>query len=394
MVREEYLNLEFMYKFINSLCKRDGYHMTNFEFGKMSYYREEDTPFVLRNNMGYNIVYKFDAWKLPEQFDLNIEIWLYENDEPLRKQTKSKTFCFDLHSECIVECCKGIYEFQPNPSFFRLDNQLYYAIYNQPKSLPFHYSKGRDIKDIKEYMEYMGIDCYNILSVSDVLYEITREKRRSEKYFKHRIAYKSKEEANECIHNLLSKPHKCDQWHNIEYYWRLNIHKDDAPVFYTDNVLELTIPLAEDIKKLRERLDCSLITIYHCFGVMFGTIQTLMQQRLEDLTRIIRLETENIFKLQVTNGVPRFYDILDEKFGELENVADGYLETVKDITGKPNNLGESAFKNYRLESDNTYRRIITNIKTMRQETLSVDSLSQLAKDFDLLEAQIKSLQRV
>ena len=46
MVREEYLNLEFMYKFINSLCKRDGYHMTDFEFGKMSYYRNEDTPFI------------------------------------------------------------------------------------------------------------------------------------------------------------------------------------------------------------------------------------------------------------------------------------------------------------------------------------------------------------
>ena len=76
MVREEYLNLEFMYKFINSLCKRDGYHMTDFEFGKMSYYRNEDTPFVLRNNMGYNIVYKFEAWKLPEKFDLNKEIEL------------------------------------------------------------------------------------------------------------------------------------------------------------------------------------------------------------------------------------------------------------------------------------------------------------------------------
>ena len=388
MVREEYLNLEFVYKFINSLCKRDGYHMTDFEFGKMSYYRSEDTPFILRNNMGYNIVYRFKAWKLPEQFDLNSMVYFRYADDPLCKQTEGKTFCFDLHSECIVECGKVVecgkerYEFQPNPPFFRLDNQLYYAIYNQPKALHFHYSEGRDIKDIKDYMEYMEIDCYNILPATEVLCNVTG---------KGSIFYKSKEEANEDIRNLLSKTYKCDQWYNIEYYCRLNIkiHKDNAPVFYTDNVLELTIPLAEDIKKLKDRLDCALVVIHHCFGLMLGSIQTLMQQRLEDLARTIRLETENMFKLQITNGSRDFYDTLDEKMGELEKVADRYVETNR----KPNNLGSLAFENYRLESDNTYRRIITNIQKMREETLSVDSLSQLAKDFDLLEAQVKSLQR-
>ena len=30
MIREEYLNLDFMYKFINTLCKRDSYVLTDF----------------------------------------------------------------------------------------------------------------------------------------------------------------------------------------------------------------------------------------------------------------------------------------------------------------------------------------------------------------------------
>ena len=50
MIREEYLNIEFMYRFINSLCKRDGYHLTDFEFGKLYYRLPDVTPVVMKNN--------------------------------------------------------------------------------------------------------------------------------------------------------------------------------------------------------------------------------------------------------------------------------------------------------------------------------------------------------
>jgi hypothetical protein len=391
MVREEYLNLEFMYKFINSLCKRDGYHMTDFEFGKMSYYRNEDTPFVLRNNMGYNIVYKFEAWKLPEKFDLNKEIELDYAREPLWEQTKSKTFCFDLHSECIVECCKGDYEFQPNPPFFRLDNQLYYSIYHQPKALTFHYSKGRDIEDIKDYMEYMGIDCYNIMSIWYILLETAKGR------IGRTICYENKEEANRQVHILLSKAHKCDQWRDVKHYYRLGIHKDNAPVFYTDNVLELTIPLAEDINKLNACLGgimTSLREIHRCLTLMFDSVQSLMQSRICDLSRIVYLEC---FSKNHTEGcfpVSGFDDVLKRCMQEVEEVENVYIKNAKYIQKTLDDTGKTAYEEYQIKTQETYKRISANIQKIRPETLSVDSLCQIAKDFDLLEAQIKSRQRV
>ena len=65
MVREEYLNLDFMYKFINTLCRRDGYILSEFDFGMLTHNKIDDIAWTLQNGHGYNMVYKFKAYKIP-----------------------------------------------------------------------------------------------------------------------------------------------------------------------------------------------------------------------------------------------------------------------------------------------------------------------------------------
>ncbi len=50
MVREEYLNPEFMYKLINSLCKADGWTMYFLVFGKLTY-RNFKQPILMQKTI-------------------------------------------------------------------------------------------------------------------------------------------------------------------------------------------------------------------------------------------------------------------------------------------------------------------------------------------------------
>lgn len=313
MVREEYLNLDFMYKFINTLCRRDGYILSEFDFGMLTHNKIDDIAWTLQNGHGYNMVYKFKAYKIPNvklketkhymgydeytfeekqqmsnriksgEFisdDLSIEAFTeymeildilsaehtpykahYENcidykelSEQLLNKIKIREFCFDLSSETIIDYDAKKTTFVKNPPFFRLNNQTYYAIYNQPKILKYHFSHAREYKKalqkssgnnhiktkntLIKYMETMDLYTNNLIDVREMCSDLSASNGskplKAEKY--ENLIYKDSYSRNEDIIN-------------IKKIKALSIHDDDAPIFYTDNALELNAPLVESITK-------------------------------------------------------------------------------------------------------------------------------------------------
>ncbi len=65
MVKEEYLNPEFMYKMTNSLCEKNNWVLHGFSFGRLKY-RGRMRPAELQNRQGYNMVYNIRICKMPE----------------------------------------------------------------------------------------------------------------------------------------------------------------------------------------------------------------------------------------------------------------------------------------------------------------------------------------
>ena len=63
----------------------------------------------------------------------------------------------------------------------------------------------------------------------------------------------------------------------------LYIHNPIFPVFYTDNVLELTVPIAEAVEKLAVNMSNALNSIQHTLSLMSTSIQKLMCDRLKDV---------------------------------------------------------------------------------------------------------------
>ena len=387
MVREEYLNIEFMYRFINSLCKRDGYHLIDFEFGKLSYYSSDATPVVMRNKNGYNMVYKFTAYKTPEKLNLGHTVYLHPSmcRDPFDGAIVEKTFCFDLSSECIVEYDKENSWFKPYPAFFRLDNQLYYSIYNQPKVLSCHYSPGREEKCIPDYMEYMGIDCYNLFTPTTIL-EYCGEKVKWHSGIGEVIYYDSSEQANERVLKALTTDHDCISWRRPVDRYRVCIHKGNIPVFYTDNVLELTIPLAEDIKRLSAHMQRSLMHITYCMNLMSNAIQGLIESRLEDINRFASLQRQ--YARRVVHQSKMTIEQRERSHRiDMERLEDGYAGNMCSIKDSIANICSSG--DFHLESSELYGKILEKMVNLDSETFSIDGLCELAKDLDLLDTQIR-----
>ena len=385
MVREEYLNIEFMYKFINSLCKRDGYHLIGFEFGKMGYYNA--TPVVLRNNNGYNMVYKFTAYKTPEKLNLRHTVYLHPSmcSDPFNGAIVKKTFCFDISSECIVEYDEKNCWFNPYPAFFRLDNQLYYSIYNKPKVLSYHYSPGREKERIYDYMKCMGIDCYNIFSPAAIL-AYCGEKVEWHSGIGDAIYYDSAEQANERVLKALTTNHDCISWRCPVKNYRVCIHKGDVPVFYTDNILELTIPLAEDIKKLSVNMERSLRQITYCMNLMSNSIQGLIESRLEDINRFASLQRQ--YARRVVHQSQMTIEQRERSHrSDMERLEDGYAGNMCSIKDSIADIGNSC--DFHMESSDLYGKIMEKMVNLDSETFSIDSLCELAKDLDLLDTQIR-----
>ncbi len=287
MVREEYLNMEFMYKFINELCKRDGYIMNGFTFGMLNHTDISDASWVLQNGHGYNMVYKFDVYELPKKLNVEYVDKKATISHEMFKGCNPRTFLFDLSSEIIVDYDKKNTSFVEFPPFFRLNNQLYYGVYDQPKVLKYHFSPARDMLKngcFSKYLCEMRIDVRNFMTLEDMVIKYVDDRydwnRLGTGCFGGRtVQYDSKEEAEKDLMRIIQNR---EDWLPISVK-TLPIHKEGTPVFYTDNVLELTVPLAQEIHYLNERLDCVLRSIGHCLMLIRYQIEQLMELRLGDM---------------------------------------------------------------------------------------------------------------
>ena len=293
MVREEYLNLDFMYKFINTLCRRDGYILSEFDFGMLTHNKIDDIAWTLQNGHGYNMVYKFKAYKIPDIELKDVDHtdegkgiclnWLDLNRQLLNK-IKFNEFCFDLSNEMITDYDATKTTFIKNPPFFRLNNQTYYAIYNQPKILKYHFSNARTSYDIKTYMKDMDLILLNLRPLEAICYHAEKDG--------YVMAINPTTTAERCkeLIEAAKKPHFPGRLENKTF---LPIHNQDTPYFYTDNVLELTAPLYEDVQQIKKHfetmkihfekmIDYKLRNIYDGLSLVADAVKTLATLRLEE----------------------------------------------------------------------------------------------------------------
>ena len=412
MVREEYLNPEFMYRFINSLCKNDGWNMYHFVFGKLRY-KNLKQPILMQNNHGYNMVYKFRVYKLPEKVNYgahgrNSKRYVYVRVEDLREKIIWKDICFDILNECFVEHDEFMVEsFEEFPSFFKLNDQIYYGIYGQPKVLKHHYCKGRECYNLENYKRYMGITAQNLYDPYSLLHNMIDKDSHSmsgpyDSYFSC-FVFDTHKEANSKIAEILSKDCDCKDFYFFDVnelhksciyngwqmkpktgYHKLHIHNPNFPVFYTDNVLELTVPIAEAVEKLAVSVSNALNSIQYTLSLMSTSIQRLMCDRLNDVYQD-RYWKKWDFILR-TEFSPQWYDMMVRSHevginaiapdrevyeAQLEEIAKHRSLTSKDVS--------------KVRSD--YGKLYSNIKKLQSSDFSLSKVLEISNGFKMLESK-------
>ncbi|MBQ8750269.1 MAG: hypothetical protein IJZ30_01355 [Alphaproteobacteria bacterium] len=387
MIREEYLNPEFMHKFINSLCKKSGYIMYHFVFGKLTF-KNLKQPILLENNHGYNMVYKFLVYQIPQKIDIQNIVDIKE----IEKQIITKEIYFDILSEIFIENNNFICSFEEFPPYFRLNNQNYYGVYGQPKALKQHHSKAREASSCNDYMKSMNITAQNIFDVYLLLFNALDEKKA--KFFPLRFIYDTKEEAQNAVTNALTKPLICNtfqyvtkgytsfQIKKINNFPKLYIHNSKFPTFYTDNVLELTIPIAETVQKLAQNVSLALSSVNNTLEQLTYAIQTVMATNLS-----IMYEAAIAEYYSISESTPD-PSLMISKPGILFKNAHTYAQN----TTRPhmmiyeNTLSKIVNS---LHNDVTpispkmdmYNKLHQQIKNITPETLSLDNLLEISDYF-------------
>lgn len=416
MVREEYLNPEFMYKLINSLCKADGWRMYFFVFGKLTY-RDFKQPILMQNNHGYNMVYKFQVYKLRENVNLGRSVSYHKRGSSRYKDVVSvsssdfmeniicKDIYFDILNECFVEHDDTVLSFEEFPSFFRLDNQLYYGIYGQPKVLKHHYSKARDCYNQESYMRTMEINSHNLFDPHSLLCNMIDENRQIYDFYSDKMWeywFETQEEAVSTIKGILGRdyePDECKKFYRIgenfntrchasDGYFKLYIHRPKFPVFYTDNVLELTIPIAESVIDLGHRVSHTLYSIHETLTLLTRSVAGLMNDRLCD-----QYKSAYDAKLEwwMMNG--KVGDWLCDFHGIIANchrVAERatYEDRVRygEIADTTERSRLRALENIsRIER--SYETLYSNIKKIKASEFSLNALLEISNGFKMLESK-------
>ena len=411
MVREEYLNPEFMYRFINSLCKKDGWNMYHFVFGKL-WYKNLKQPILMQNNHGYNMVYKFRVYKLPKQVnygepDRYSKRHVRVSVEDLKEKIIWKDIYFDILNECFVEHDAMVESFEEFPSFFKLNDQIYYGIYGQPKVLRYHYCKGRECYDLKNYMGYMGITAQNLYDPYSLLHNMIDKDNHCmsgpyDSYFSC-FVFGTHNEANSKIAEILSEDCDCkdfyffdindvhksciyDGWQkkaNTDYH-KLYIHNPKFPVFYTDNVLELTVPIAEAVEKLAVSVSNALNSIQYTLSLMSTSIQRLMCDRLHDvyLDRY-RIKWDYIFRTEFS---PQWDDIKvrshEAGIKAIASDREVYEAQLEEIAKHRSLTSKNISK---VQSD--YVKLYSNIKKLQISDFSLSKILEISNGFKMLESQ-------
>lgn len=407
MVREEYLNPEFMYKFINSLCKADDWIMYHFVFGKLVY-KNLNQPILLKNNHGYNMVYKFKVYKLRKDAEYGefstthkAEKCFCVSSKKLDKCFIDKTVYFDILNECFVEDDDTVDTFEEFPPFFRLNDQLYYGIYGQPKVLKYHYSQARDCNDLKEYMLTMNITAKNFFDACSLLYNtVDSSQRYIDIWWSGAIKFyfETKEEAISTINKALNENYDCTNFYEVQttkygnptVYCRsskrLYIHKPEFPVFYTDNILELTVPIAESVSTLAKGVAKIFSNVQYMLSLLSNSTQMLMAQRLED--HYSALLRKNMSFLLSRTGEASTYKLYEEAMRSANKGTENDRSLYKDCSTHLS-FGLSLLSKVISEAkiDAVYKELDLRIRDIKADT-SLTTLLEISNDFKRLENKI------
>ena len=188
-------------------------------------------------------------------------------------------------------------------------------------------------------------------------------------------------------------------WLNYEdKYSCLSIHEDGAPVFYTNNVLELTAPLADDICRLQkhmyEYVDYKLRPIYDSICLLGTAVEYLAELRLNDLRSLATVleplrwhARHDIFIMTEKpaycipwlnyarpQDAEEFYD--SRKSGELSHI--GVVKEICDKANEVTGVAVEPLPELSLESKNLYNQIKQNMQKLT-ENMSIDSLVNISR---------------
>ena len=146
----------------------------------------------------------------------------------------------------------------------------------------------------------MNINLRNLFDPFSILYNMTDKKNKIEQSFMDEgweICFESQEEANATIKAILmgNKSYNCAEFYKVlddssgkmfhgeNNYFNLHIHNPKFPVFYTDNVLELTTPIAEAVIGLGNSVNRSLNKIHETLILLSHSVTRLIECNMDKL---------------------------------------------------------------------------------------------------------------
>lgn len=411
MIREEYLNPEYMYKFINALCRTDNWKLTDFQFGRLEY-KTFEQPGLMYNKYGYNMVYKCEIYRLPtepvhfgEKYSGNIEV----SQNILKKQLDYKTIYFDIRNECFAEHDNNVASFKAYPAFFSMDNQVYYGIYNQPRVMRHHRSRAREMECLSEYMKEMNATAHNIFTINELLYNTRSRGSFLAGFPDWTSLYDNRKQANKAVVKLVTGEHDCKKYKKLTSLdrptdeFKLPLHQDNVPHFYTNNVLELTLPIAESVYALADKVHNSLRSIENSLYVLGSvTYQTMVKQvdllrlianfdgktEYFDRTNLLRLKHDCFLEDESFGGGTGYFDLYDhypltatvfqaqQKGQKLALKAPQEVEVCK-------NVMDTSFRSIKSSMEG-YNELLGEINKLRTAPPSLDRMLEISNAIKVL----------
>lgn len=250
----------------------------------------------------------------------------------------------------------------------------------------------------------MEINSHNLFDSHSLLYNMIDENRQIDVCYSDKMWeywFETQEEAISTIKGILGRdyePDKCKKFYRIgknfntticasNGYFRLYIHEPKFPVFYTDNVLELTVPIAEAVKELGDMVCRTLYSIHETITLLAVSVGGLMNDRLND-------RYESIFKSRL-NWLNKNAPLNEFFYHRNES-----HKTAMDLTYEDRVMyGEMSDKIEwsRLRAlENTsqikssYEALYSNIKKIKASEFSLNTLLEISNGFKMLESQIST----
>ena len=207
--------------------------------------------------------------------------------------------------------------------------------------------------------------------------------------------FKTKKEAISTIAKALNENYDCTKFYEVqipEYgnpsvdccsSKRLYIHKPEFPVFYTDNILELTVPIAESVSTLAKGVTKIFSNVQYMLSLLSNSTQMLMAQRLDDHYSALLKENMS-FLLSRVDGRPT-YKLYKEAMRSASKGTETTYDLYKDRSVQLS-FELSLLSNVISEAkiDAVYKELDFRIKNIKANT-SLTSLLEISNDFKRLE---------